>query len=101
MALQEFAHTAALRGDAEETFTLGKNLLENLPDDAYRYPDFAVSVAVFYVNVGLIDEALDLLVETSANYTFEQEMIFDQLPVFEPLRENPRFRAMVESVEVY
>jgi TolB-like protein len=100
-ALQEFAHTAALRGDAEETYALGQALLENLPDDAFRYPDFAISIAVFYVNVGLLDEALDLLVETSANYTFEQEMTFDYVPVFEPLRKNPRFRAMVESVEVY
>ena len=93
--------TAALRGDAEETYALGQNLLENLPDDAYRYPDFALTTAVFYVNVGLLDEALDLVVETSANYTFEQELIFDQMPVFAPLRDNPRFRAMVESVEVF
>lgn len=100
-ALLEFANTAALHGDAEETYTLSQRLLDNLPDDAYRYPDFATQIAVFYVNVGLIDEALDLLEEASANYTFEQEMIFAHVPYFEPLRDNPRFRAIVESVEVY
>jgi TolB-like protein len=100
-ALLEFANTAALRGNVEEMFALCRRLLDNLPDDAYRYPDFAVSVAWLYVDSGLLDEALDLLEETSANYTFEQEMVFDHVPYFEPLRGKPRFRAIVENVEVY
>ena len=99
--LAEFAFTAALRGDTEETLALGQRLFASLPEDAYRYPDFAIGIAAQYVSVGLIDEALDLVEETSATYTFEQELIFEQMPSFEPLLDNPRFKAVVESVEVY
>jgi len=100
-ALVEFASTAALRGDAEETLALGRRLFASLPEDAYRYPDFAISMAIYYASVGLIDEALDLVEETSAAYTFEQELIFEHMPSLEPLRDNPRFKTVVENVEVY
>jgi TolB-like protein len=100
-ALAEFAFTAALRGDAEETLALGQRLFASLPEDAYRYPDFAISMAAFYVSVGLIDEALDLIEVTAQDYTFEQELIFELMPSFAALRDNPRFKAVVANVEVY
>jgi TolB-like protein len=100
-ALAEFAFTAALRGDAEETLALGRRLLASLPEDAYRYPDFALRIAANYASVELIDEALDLVEATSADYTFEQELIFDLMPSLEPLRNNPRFKILAEIVEVY
>ena len=100
-ALAEFAFTAALRGDAEETLALGRRLFASLPEDAYRYPDFAIGMAANYASVGLIDEALGLVEETSAVYTFEQELIFDLMPSLEPLRNNPRFKIVVENVKVY
>ena len=100
-ALLEFVTIEALRGDAEQTLALGQRLLANLPDDAYRYPDFAFVLAAQYTNVGLFEEAMKLLTQTSANYTFEQEMILEHIPAFEPLQDDPRFQAMVAAVEVY
>ena len=100
-ALLEFVGTAAIQGDAEETQARGEHLLASLPDDAYRYPDFAVPLAAMYVGVGLLEEAVELLVETSANFTFEQEMLYEQIPAFEPLHDDPRFQAMVANVVVY
>ena len=44
---------------------------------------------------------MKLLTQTSANYTFEQEMILEHIPAFEPLHDDPRFQAMVAAVEVY
>jgi TolB-like protein len=100
-ARAELVFTAALRGDAEETLALGRRLLAGLPEDAYRYPDFAIGLAQHYVSVGLFDEALDLIEETSADYTFEQELRFELIPAFEPLLDNSRFKAVIENVKVY
>ncbi|MGB5412296.1 MAG: hypothetical protein WBN09_12250, partial [Woeseiaceae bacterium] len=79
----------------------GRRLLASLPDDPYRYPDFAAGTAAFYAEAGLLDEALDLLEQTSALYTFEQELILEYIPSFEPLRDHPRFKALIENAELY
>ncbi|MGB5165835.1 MAG: hypothetical protein WBN61_11290 [Woeseiaceae bacterium] len=100
-ALAEATLTASLRGDAEKTLANGRRLLASLPDDPYRYPDFAAGTAAFYAEAGLLDEALDLLEQTSALYTFEQELILEYIPSFEPLRDHPRFKALIENAELY
>lgn len=99
--LAEATLTASLRGDAEKTLANGRRLLASLPDDPYRYPDFATGTAAFYAEAGLLAEALDLLEQTSALYTFEQELILEHMPAFEPLRDQPRFKALIENVTVY
>ena len=87
----------AYRGRKDEAIAAGRRAVELLPisRDAYDGPFLALKLAVIYAQVGEAERAIDLVTElleipngpTIASLRIERE--------WDPLRENPRFEALL------
>lgn len=84
-------------GAKEEAITAGKRGAEILPvsRDALWGPNQTLDLAVIYARVGEADAAIDLLEELLRIPAPVSVPYLGLHPSFDPLREHPRFRALV------
>ncbi len=100
-----FAHSSlawahARTGDAEEAVRLARRSVELLPPsvDAWLAPDLLRDLAAVYAVTGRHDEAIDVLEQLLAMPARAMSRPILRLdPVWDPLREHPRFVALVRD----
>jgi len=95
-------HAYALLGQTERAIRAGEYATELMPTstDALDGSDQAIELAKIYSRVGEADKALDLIDEL---LSIPCELSVGLLlldPVWDPLRDHPRFQALLEKYEV-
>jgi len=95
-------HTYALLGRKEEAMRAGEQAVELMPisKDAVDGPDQAIELAKIYSRVGEADKALDLIDELLAIPSWLSVGLLRLDPVWDPLRDHPRFQALLEEYEI-
>jgi len=95
-------HTYALLGRSEEAMRAGEQAVELMPisTDAVDGPDQAIELAKIYTRVGEVDMALDLIDELLSIPSLLSVGLLRLDPVWDPLRDHPRFQALLEEYEV-
>ena len=68
--------------------------------DAVDGPYLAIELAKIYTRVGETDKALDLIDEQLSIPSFLSVGLLRLDPVWDPLRDHPRFQALLEEHEV-
>ncbi len=81
-------------GRREDAVRTAAHALELMPRDAFIGPGFTRSVAAIYTTAGELDLALDQL-EAIPEFAWWGNN-FETDPLWEPLRDNPRFASLVE-----
>jgi tetratricopeptide (TPR) repeat protein len=95
-------HALARLGRNDEAVRTCEHATELIPIsmDAEDGPDQHIEIAKIYTRVGEADKALDLIDEL---LSIPCDLSVDLLrldPVWDPLRDNPRFQALLEKYEV-
>ena len=94
-------HALALLGRNEEAVRAGEQAVELAPIsiDALEGADQAIELAKIYSRVGEADKALDLIDELLSIPCDLSVGLLRLDPVWDPLRDHPRFRALLEKYE--
>jgi tetratricopeptide (TPR) repeat protein len=94
-------HTYALLGRKEEAMGAGEQAVELMPisKDALDGPDQAIELAKIYSRVGEADKALDLIDELLSIPSWLSVGLLRLDPVWDPLRDHPRFQALLEKYD--
>ena len=92
----------ALMGRKEEAINEGKRAVELLPEsqDAFDGPQATAALAVIYAWVGEHDEALRLIDHLLQVPSFMSVHVLKLDPAWDPLREDPRFQALIDKYAV-
>jgi len=95
-------HALALLGRKEEAVVAGEHAVELIPTskDALVGPNQAIELAKIYTQVGETDKALDLIDELLSIPCDLSVGLLRLDPVWDPLRDHPRFQALLEEYEV-
>jgi tetratricopeptide (TPR) repeat protein len=95
-------HTYALLGRSEEAMRAGEQAVELMPisKDAMDGPDQAIELAKIYTQVGEADKALDLIEEVLSIPSLLSVGLLHLDPAWDPLRNHPRFQALLEKYDV-
>jgi serine/threonine-protein kinase len=85
-------------GRKEDAIREGKRSVELLPlgKDAYWGADRLLDLATVYVHVGEPDRSIELLERLLTIPSSISKLQLRMDPFWDPLRENPRFRHLVE-----
>lgn len=98
--LQGFlARTYAYLGRNEEAMELGQRPVQAYAKDSFTGPRFLENLAVIHMAVGNQNQAIDLL-GSLLSRSYQNAIAITQLqlcPVWDPLRDHPRFAKLVES----
>jgi tetratricopeptide (TPR) repeat protein len=94
-------HTYALLGRSEEAMRAGEQAVELMPisKDAMDGPDQAIELAKIYTRVGEADKALDLIEELLSIPSLLSLGLLRLDPDWDPLRDHPRFQALLEKYD--
>ena len=92
----------ALLGRKEEAVRAGENAVELMPisKDAHDGPAQVIELAKIYARVGKTDKAMDLIEELLSIPCDLSVGLLRLDPVWDPLRDHPRFQALLEKYEV-
>jgi tetratricopeptide (TPR) repeat protein len=95
-------HALALLGRKDEAVRAGEHAVELVPisKDAGDGPFPAGELAKIYARVGEFDKALDLIDELLSIPCGLSVGLLRLDPAWDPLRDNPRFQALLEKYEV-
>ena len=95
-------HAFALLGRKDEAVAAGERAVELVPisSDVIAGSDQAIELAKIYAQVGETGKALDLIEELLENPGGSYVGPFRIDPVWDPLRELPRFQDLLEKYEV-
>ena len=86
-------------GDLDDAIRIAAELVSMESDDMWSGPAAKRNAAYIYANVGEVDLAIDLLEELSetvyvfAGWTGDLRLS----AIWDPLREDPRFQALIED----
>jgi TolB-like protein len=94
-------HAFALLGRKEEAMRAGKQAAELMPasKDSLVGPILAIELAKIYSRVGQHDNALDLIEELLSIPSDLSVGLLRLDPVWDPLRDHPRFQALLEKYD--
>ncbi|MEP1096795.1 MAG: adenylate/guanylate cyclase domain-containing protein [Cyclobacteriaceae bacterium] len=94
----QLGYAYALKGDTEVALVY----LDELKKDADANPDgaFELSFATLYSGLGMIDEAFQYL-EKVLDLKLGAAVMIKSSPIWEPLRSDPRFEALLKRVGIY
>jgi len=83
----------AVMGDKTEALRLGNTAVEEADQytDAYRWSERRIDLAEIMTLVGDYEDAIDLLGEILDNPAYLSAAVLEVDPIWEPLREHPRF----------
>ena len=98
-SLSQLMKLAALQGNTEGTRRYGELALAAIPEDVWRTTDFVFRIARTYVLAGLTDEALTLFEGVRYDQGYDNLVRFELDPIFDDLRDNPRFQRLIERGE--
>ena len=86
-------------GEKDDAIAAGKRATELLPEsvDAFEGPDVTLGLAEIYTAVGESDKAIDLLDGLLARPSSATVVFLEKSPLWDPLRENPRFQQMLKK----
>jgi serine/threonine protein kinase/tetratricopeptide (TPR) repeat protein len=92
-------HTYALLGRSEEAIRAGERAVELMPisKDAMDGPDQVIELAKIYTQVGEVERALDLIEELLSIPSMLSVGLLRLDPVWDPLRDDPRFQALLKK----
>jgi len=95
-------HALAILGRKEEAVRAGEHAAELRPisGDPLEGAEVATELAQIYTRVGETDKALDLIDELLSIPCDLSVGLLRLDPVWDPLRDNPRFQALLEKYEV-
>ena len=95
-------HALALLGRQEEAVRAGQRAVELMPisKDAVIGTDRAIELAKIYSRVDDSEKALDLIEELLSIPSMLSVGLLRLDPVWDPLRDHPRFQALLEKYEV-
>jgi len=96
------ARNLALLGQHEAAVREARLAVDIAAKDAFSGPERLQDLAVVYVMVGRQDEAIDILerlLETVYENAITRALLRVQ-PDWDPLRENPRFHALLAAGEI-
>ena len=93
---------SALLGRKEQAVRAGQRAVELMPPskDSLVGPYLGGELAKIYTYVGEHEKALDLLHELPMKPSLHSAATFRLDPVWDPLRDHPRFQALLEEYEV-
>ena len=91
----------AALGQKEEAIKEGKKAIELLPEsqDAFDGPQSTAALAQIYAWTGELDEAFRLLDHLLAVPNGVAVPLLKLDPVWDPLRKDPRFQALIDKYE--
>jgi TolB-like protein/Flp pilus assembly protein TadD len=94
-------HAFALLGRKDEAVRAGEHAMELMPasKDALVNHNLTIELAKIYSRVGEIDKALDLVEELLSIPSDLSVGLLRLDPAWDPLRNNPRFQAILEKYE--
>jgi len=95
-------HAFALLGRREEAVRAGEQGADLLPisEDAWEGTFQAMELTKIYTRVGQHDKALDLIEELLSIPSHLSVGLLRLDPVWDPLRDHPRFQALLEKYDV-
>lgn len=96
-ARQTLAIVYAYAGRAEDAIGQAKLAVDQISKDAYAGPGALTTLATVYAHTGHPDEALDLI-ERLLGMNYDDPLTVVDLkldPVWDPLRNNPKFKALL------
>ena len=95
-------HAYSFLGRKEDAVRAGEHAVELMPSskDAIVGPHIGTELAKIYARVGETDKALDLIEEVLSIPCEFSVGLLRLDPVWDPLRDHPRFRALLEEYEV-
>jgi tetratricopeptide (TPR) repeat protein len=95
-------HAYALTGRRDDAVRAGEHAAELLPisKDAVDGSDQAIELAKIYARVGEDEKALDLIEELLSIPCMLSVELLRLDPVWDPLRDHPRFQALLKEYEV-
>jgi len=94
-------HVFALLGRKDEAVRAGEHAVELMPisKDALDGSDVLIELAKIYTRVGETNKALDLIDELLSMPSWLSVGLLRLDPAWDPLRDHPRFRALLEKYE--
>jgi len=95
----QLARTYAYLGDGEKALELGHRAAETYKADRFSGPRFEEDLAVIQMTIGNHDRAIDFL-EELLSLDYQNAIGLFQLkldPLWDPLRDHPRFAKLVKS----
>jgi len=94
-------HALAILGRDEEAVRVGEHAAELMPisKDALEGPRQVIELAKIYARVGQHDKAMDLIEELLAIPSWLSVGLLRLDPVWDPLRDHPRFQALLEKYD--
>src|SRR3984893_12339058 len=89
-------------GRKEDAIQEGKRATEPLPEskDAFEGPSMTIQLAQIYVWTGELDQALQLIEHSLTTPAGITAAILKLDPVWDPLRKDPRFQALIDKYSV-
>ena len=98
----QLASALAFLGEKETALAETQRALELLPlsKDAFHGPELLEQAAEIYVTVGENDRALQALTELSTRPSPVSAQLLKLNPVWDPIREDPRFQQLVTKLDV-
>ncbi len=91
--------TYAFLGRKDEAIREGKLAVSKFSDDALKVPTHIQRLAWIYVHVGELDEAMDQLEHLLSNPGLLTVNWLRLHPAWDPLRDHPRFQALLEEYD--
>jgi TolB-like protein/Tfp pilus assembly protein PilF len=95
----QFAKVLAYLGEKESAIAEAQRATELLPEtkDAFGGPEIAAGVAEVYATLGDNDRAIEILDRLLSRPSVVTAQFLKVNPVWDPLRNDPRFQALIEK----
>ena len=96
---ESLGHALAFLGRREEAVAAGEHAVELMPisKDATNGPRAVINLAQIYTRIGESDKAIDLIQELLSIPCDLSVGLLRLDPAWDPLRDDPRFQALLEK----